>query len=203
MRLKSLFLICRKRADTLAFYRDELGLKALSESRLELAPGVELHLHGELSPEDQQRYGLTNPTSADRSGVVFSFRVDSLSRFEGEPVQAPWGDRLLIVRDPEGNLIELAESLRDWLQSRESVAVLGSDRLAEHCRELCQPVAEGPADLVAVTDGSWEEALQRVARGGTILALGASRPEEHLDTTRLHYDQITLQALPGWEAPPR
>lgn len=198
MRLKSVFLICRQPAETLAFYRDELGLEVLSGTRLSLGAGVELHLHPELSADDQARYGLRNPDSSERAGVVFSLRVDSLSRIGGRPVKAPWGDRLLIVRDPEGNQIELAESLRDWL-SRGTVAVLGEDALASHCRTLCTPVAEGPAAIVAVTDGSWAEAVQRVARGGTILALGASRPAEDLDTTRLHYEQITIQALPGWE----
>lgn len=191
-------MICRRLAETLAFYRDELGLPVVGERRLRLGEGVELHLHPELSPAEQERYGLSNPVSADRSGVVLSLRVDSLSRFEGQPVRAPWGDRLLIVRDPEGNQVELAESLSHWL-SRGSVAVVGSDRLASRCRALCAPLEEGRAEIVAVTDGSWEEALERVARGGTILALGAGRPEENLDTTRLHYEQITLLALPGWE----
>lgn len=200
MRLKTVFLVCRHLAETLAFYRDELGLKPVGERRLQLAEGVELHLHPELSPAEQQRYGLSNPVSADRSGLVLSLRVDSLSPFEGTPIRAPWGDRLLLVRDPEGNQVELAESLGDWL-SRGTVAVVGTDRLADRCRELCEPLEEGRAEIVAVTDGSWEEALERVARGGTILALGAARPEENLDTTRLHYEQITLLALPGWDEP--
>ncbi len=198
MRLKSIFLICRKLAETTAFYRDTLGLKALSERRLELAPGVELHLHGELSPVDQQRYGLWNPHPGGREGVVLSLRVDSLSPFEGTPVRAPWGDRLLIVRDPEGNQIELAESLKERLTGR--VQVLGDDALADYVKTLCTPVEQEP-DVMVVTNGSWQQAVLEVARGGTILALGAAQPDESLDTTRLHYDQITILALPGWEVP--
>ncbi len=115
MQLKSLFLICRDVAATLAFYRDELGLEALSERRLRLGPELELHLHPLLSDDERQRYGLAAPASGPREGVVLSLRVSQLEPYLGlsrrrcGPLEAPWGDRLLIVEDPEGNLVELAQ----------------------------------------------------------------------------------------------
>ncbi len=115
MQLKSLFLICRDVAATLAFYRDELGLEVLSERRLRLGPEVELHLHPFLSAGDRQRYGLGEPGHGPRDGVVLSLRVSDLDPYLGlprrrcGPLEAPWGDRLLIVEDPDGNLVELAQ----------------------------------------------------------------------------------------------
>lgn len=115
MQLKSVFLICRDVAATLAFYRDELGLEALSSSRLRLGPELELHLHPLLSAEDRLRYALGEPGEGPREGVVLSLRVGDLQpylelpRRRCGPLEAPWGDRLLIVEDPEGNLVELAQ----------------------------------------------------------------------------------------------
>jgi catechol 2,3-dioxygenase-like lactoylglutathione lyase family enzyme len=117
LRLKSVFLICRRLAETLVFYRDVLGLESLSAHRLQLADEVELHLHSPLSEDEQEQFGLSNPSEGPRPGVVLSLRVEQLlpylDRLQPEqvrsgPLRAPWGDRLLIVEDPEGNLVELA-----------------------------------------------------------------------------------------------
>jgi D-arabinose 1-dehydrogenase-like Zn-dependent alcohol dehydrogenase len=97
-------------------------------------------------------------------------------------------------------LKSLARALHGFsLADGESIAVLGEDPVAHWFRRLAGPrlVQESMAELVVVSGGDLEAAQWRVARGGTILLYGAAT-EVRLDTTRLHYDQITLQAVHGY-----
>ncbi|MEW6280427.1 MAG: VOC family protein [Candidatus Eremiobacterota bacterium] len=118
-RLKNLFLLCRDLAATADFYQSVLGLEPVRHGSrsVELSLGeVQLHLHSLLSDEERSRYGLENPLPGPRPGVVVSLRVEPglLHRVQAcaplrcGPLVAPWGDRLVVLEDPEGNLLELA-----------------------------------------------------------------------------------------------
>ncbi len=81
----------------------------------------------------------------------------------------------------------------------ETIAVLGADLLSEICRSLAgAKLVDEDAELVAVCDADLETAQWRVARGGTILLFEAGPEPVRLDTTRLHYEQITIQAVRGY-----
>jgi catechol 2,3-dioxygenase-like lactoylglutathione lyase family enzyme len=90
----------------LDFYHRQLGLPAthlVGHAFLEAGPGVEVYLH--------QR-----PAEPSDLAVAGSFRVSHLDRrvrawaahggvVVDEPVDQPWGERMAVVRDPDGHLV--------------------------------------------------------------------------------------------------
>ena len=91
----------------LGFYRDVLGLHGESNAGLaRLTTGIddwELLLHGRPSAPSDASVGLafavpdldaTCRSWTDRGGVV----VD-------QPADQPWGERMAVVRDPDGHLV--------------------------------------------------------------------------------------------------
>ncbi len=81
----------------------------------------------------------------------------------------------------------------------ETIAVQGDDCQAAVCRLLAKGrLASEEAGVVAVCDGDLETAQWRVAKGGTMLLFAAGPEPVALDTTRLHYEQLTIQAVRGF-----
>jgi D-arabinose 1-dehydrogenase-like Zn-dependent alcohol dehydrogenase len=123
-------------------------------------------------------------------------------RVEGERVPAACARVKPQSLPPEkvGWLEPLARALHGFsLATGESLAVQGEDLLARLCREWGRPpLVSQDAELVAVCDGDLEAAQWKVARGGTILLFEAGPEPVQLDTTRLHYEQITIQAVRGY-----
>ncbi|WP_040496570.1 VOC family protein [Ilumatobacter nonamiensis] len=104
-------LYCTSWAETVAFYRDVVGLEVSMERDwfVEFAVGTA----GFVSVADATR---TTVRSADGAGLTLSWRVDDLSDAWDElvdcgadpsPIAELWGSMSTFVRDPEGNRIEL------------------------------------------------------------------------------------------------
>lgn len=118
--LRSLFLICRDLSRSVAFYQN-LGFALVKTSARSTvfalgAEGAELHLHAELTLQEQIDYGVSYEPGS--SGLVLSFRVDDLDRLvERAPEEAllvaprltPWGQRLAILTDPDGYRLEFQD----------------------------------------------------------------------------------------------
>ena len=118
-RLASLFLVCsdlRKSAD---FYQ-QLGFscheKKSRSSVFSLGDGLQLHLHEPLSPDEEDTFGLT--TGRGSTCLVQSYEVENLEdlalRADSDsvvygPNTTEWGQRLMIVTDPDGHRLEFRE----------------------------------------------------------------------------------------------
>lgn len=105
------------------FYVDALGLEVVKDSRgyVELAAGGGSRLA--LFPRADLAKLLERPEIAEGGGAaptVVSFHVEGLeARYEVfvsrgaealmPPAKAPWGRRVAFLRDPDGNLVELAD----------------------------------------------------------------------------------------------
>ena len=117
--LGSLFIVCRDRERSCAFYQS-LGFR-LKEPKsrsfvLAAGGGVELHLHEQLSEKEKSLYGVE--WARGSRAMVHSYEVDSVesllsvvpsdSLIRG-PLETPWGTRLIIVSDRDGHLLEFRE----------------------------------------------------------------------------------------------
>ncbi len=122
--LRSLFLICRELDRSVAFYQ-RLGFEVRKASARSTvfslnSDGAELHLHSDLTPQEQSDYGVAYQPGT--SGLVLSFRVDDLDLLiERAPQDAilvaprrtPWGQRLAILTDPDGYRLEFQDGRPD------------------------------------------------------------------------------------------
>lgn len=76
---------------------------------------VELHLHEPLTSEETKLYGVRWEKGC--SALVHSFEIDALEPLmeridptrRTEPLDTPWGTRLLMITDPDGHLLEFRE----------------------------------------------------------------------------------------------
>ncbi|MCA9775981.1 MAG: VOC family protein [Candidatus Eremiobacteraeota bacterium] len=114
--------MCRDRERSRAFYQS-LGFR-LKEPKsrsfvLESGPGVELHLHEQLTEKEESLYGVE--WARGSRGMVQSYEVDSLDSLVSTvpsdnlirgPLTTPWGTRLIMVSDPDGHLLEFRERTR-------------------------------------------------------------------------------------------
>lgn len=117
--LGSLFIVCRDRERSCAFYQS-LGFR-LKEPKsrsfvLSAGGGVELHLHEQLSEKEKSLYGVE--WARGSQAMVQSYEVDSLEPLVSVvsstnlirgPLETPWGTRLMMVSDPDGHLLEFRE----------------------------------------------------------------------------------------------
>ncbi len=114
--LKNVFLVCQDLERSARFFR-KLGLETSKESdrycHFDLG-GVELHLHGPLTAEEEKLFQV-GPGS-EPTQIVLSLRcpdlASALEPFAPEevltpPMTPPWGGRLALLRAPEGLRIEL------------------------------------------------------------------------------------------------
>ena len=117
--LRSIFLVCGDLNKSREFYQG-LGFQFLKEKSrsVVLCAGnqVELHLHGELQPQEEESFGVS--WALGSSGLVQSFTVDNIDRLAAVtsseqllfgPALTPWGDRILLVKDPDGHRLEFRE----------------------------------------------------------------------------------------------
>lgn len=105
-------LYCRRWRETVAFYRDRLGLPISFESDWLIE--FQASKTGYLSVADERRARMR---SASGAGVTITLRVksaeDTRTRLQAAgvdvgPVQShPWGARLFRFRDPEGHRLEV------------------------------------------------------------------------------------------------
>ncbi len=118
-------LLITDMAASVRFYRDALGLEMLTGSEADVYCAFRLNDHVTLAlfGRDAMREAIgaaAVPVSGD--AVVLNFMVDHLDaamqtlaargvKFLAEPVVRPdWGMRTVHFRDPDGNLLEAAES---------------------------------------------------------------------------------------------
>jgi catechol 2,3-dioxygenase-like lactoylglutathione lyase family enzyme len=110
IRRSNTILYCRSWEETVRFYRDGLGLKAVMERDW----FVEFRLNNSatLSVADQARASIQ---SAEGRGMTISLRVDDVVELHNhltgrglapEPLRTVWGSRAFYLHDPEGNRLE-------------------------------------------------------------------------------------------------
>lgn len=111
---------------SVAFYEDVLDLSVAERrgSRVAFDTGdCALVLEGELDDETLAAYGLDPPGADPGRGVLVSLLYDDvdavhdraaasdLAEVLTEPREAPWGERLFLVADPDGYVLDVAEEL--------------------------------------------------------------------------------------------
>ena len=111
-RMMNTILYCRHWQETVAFYREALGLPVTFQNEwfVELA----VHEHARLSVANEQRATVK---SAGGQGLTITFQVDKADdawqrlQLKGIPLgkikDHPWGGRSFFLHDPEGNRIEV------------------------------------------------------------------------------------------------
>jgi predicted enzyme related to lactoylglutathione lyase len=132
-------IIVSKQAEQLAqFYRDVVGIELEAEDHggLETHWGTELgDIHFAIHPESNFPGSPAGNASVKLAFTVFD--LDSvLSRFEDHgvelayPVKNEGFGRMVAIRDPEGNFIELTELSDDWFEHLERRKKQGHDPVA-------------------------------------------------------------------------
>ena len=116
MEFASIRIITGDVARLVAFYERATGLEATwaTEDFAELrTPGATLAL---ASTRTVQLFAPGSAHPGDNCSVIIEFRVDDVDRvhenltgfvgdFVNEPTTMPWGNRSLLFRDPDGNLV--------------------------------------------------------------------------------------------------
>jgi len=115
MKLSFARIATRDVAKLAAFYRDVIGIApAGSGEYVEFAtPTSGLAI---VSQRAMERHGMNVTAPATNRSVILDFEVDDVDRerarlaglvgqFELEPTNQPWGNRSMLFRDPDGNLI--------------------------------------------------------------------------------------------------
>jgi catechol 2,3-dioxygenase-like lactoylglutathione lyase family enzyme len=117
--LRSIFVVCRDKERSADFYgRLGFSIKESKERSHVMQAGgqLELHLHSELTPEEESRYGVT--LSEGSAGLVQSYDVVDLDQVSqsvpskfvlSPPHVTPWGARILMLKDPDGHRLEIRE----------------------------------------------------------------------------------------------
>ena len=132
-------IIVSKQAEQLAqFYRDVVGIELEAEDHggLETHWGTELgDIHFAIHPESNFPESPAGNASVKLAFTVFDLDA-VLSRFEdhGVPLAYPVKDegfgRMVAIRDPDGNFIELTELTDDWFEHLERRKNQGHDPVA-------------------------------------------------------------------------
>lgn len=117
--LKSIFLVCHNLERSVSFYRS-LGFREIRKSQrsviLSIGTDCELHLHEDLTQEEETRYGV-GPGQGSPSLVLAYETSDILTLYAdlapenilAAPQTTPWGAKILMVRDPDGHRLEFRE----------------------------------------------------------------------------------------------
>lgn len=126
MNLISIRVVCRDLKSQVAFYESITGLSArwLSEEFAEIPTAACTLAFSSERAMKQFQNGVAH--GADNRSVIVEFRVDDVDavfgRITGEVVQPPttmpWGNRSLLIRDAEGNLINLFTPMTDAAKKR-------------------------------------------------------------------------------------
>lgn len=118
MKLKFARIVTRNVEALVGFYRDITGLAPSAEVGLYVefdAPGLTLAIVDEAAME-RNLPGATSP-AANRS-IILDLEVEDVDHernrigsfvkdFVLEPTNQPWGNRAMLFRDPDGNLINV------------------------------------------------------------------------------------------------
>lgn len=126
MNLISIRLVCRELKSQVAFYEAITGLPArwLNEEFAEIPTAACTLAFSSEKAIKQFQNGVAH--GADNHSVIVEFRVDDVdavfARNLGEVVQPPttmpWGNRSLLVRDPEGTLINFFTPVTEAAKKR-------------------------------------------------------------------------------------
>ncbi|PZR05362.1 MAG: glyoxalase [Archangium gephyra] len=126
MNLSSVRLVCRELKSQVAFYEALTGLTArwLAEEFAEISTAACALAFTSENAIKQFQNGVAH--GADNHSVIVEFRVDDVdavfSRASGQVVQPPttmpWGNRSLLIRDPEGTLINFFAPVTDAAKKR-------------------------------------------------------------------------------------
>lgn len=118
-RLRGLFLICADLHRSLEFYRwvgFELQERTPRSAVMAVDTSLSLHLHERLTPAEEQAYGVGWQEGG--SGLVLLLNSPDIDKLwedaPGEaksiaPTATPWGDRILMLRDPDGYRLEFRQ----------------------------------------------------------------------------------------------
>ena len=136
--ISGVILVSRQAERVAGFYRDVLGLPLAEERHGDTQPhwGCELgDIHFAIHPESNFPGSPVGNASVKLAFTVFD--LDSvLSRFEDHgvelayPVKNEGFGRMVAIRDPEGNFIELTELSDDWFEHLERRKKQGHDPVA-------------------------------------------------------------------------
>ena len=125
MKLTTIRVLARRFDETVAFYRDVMGIPIRADAGVYVAfdaGGFELGIYGRDMMADIVDSIVREP-AANGDGLLINLEVDDLETamtrltekgvtFETEAhAQPDWGMRVVHLRDPEGNLIEMYERL--------------------------------------------------------------------------------------------
>lgn len=126
MKLTTIRVLATRFEETVAFYRDVMGIPIRADAGVYVAfdaEGFELGIYGRDMMAGIVGSMAKAPT-ATNDGLLINLEVEDLEKtmtalnargaaFETQPHDQPdWGMRVVHLRDPEGNLIELYERLR-------------------------------------------------------------------------------------------
>jgi len=125
MKLTTIRVLARRFEETVAFYRDSLGIPIRADAGVYVAfdaGGFELGIYGrELMaeivptvpphPETTSDSLLINLQVDDLEAAIASLAEKGIAFETAAHDQPTWGMRVIHLRDPEGNLIELYEIL--------------------------------------------------------------------------------------------
>jgi predicted enzyme related to lactoylglutathione lyase len=104
-------LYCKKWAETVAFYRDDLKLSILSST--DWFVEFQLNENARLSVANETRASVK---SSDGRGITISLQVADLEETRSQlleaglsptPIREIWGSQTSYLHDPEGNRLEL------------------------------------------------------------------------------------------------
>lgn len=116
MKLRFARIVTRDLPALTKFYREITGLtpKVFSDAYVEFSTsGAGLAISGE---QTMEQYGPAAAHGESNHSVIFDFQVEDVDReharlvdrighFVMEPRSQPWGNRSMLFRDPDGNLI--------------------------------------------------------------------------------------------------
>jgi predicted enzyme related to lactoylglutathione lyase len=111
IRTVNIILYCKKWAETLAFYRDDLNLSILSST--DWFVEFQLNENARLSVADETRASVK---SSNGRGITISLQVADLEEIRSQlleaglsptPIREIWGSQTSYLHDPEGNRLEL------------------------------------------------------------------------------------------------
>lgn len=129
MNLNSVRLVCRELKSQVAFYEAVTGRQArwLADAFAEIAfASCTLAFSSE---QAMQQFQAGAAHGADNRTAILEFRVDDVDAFYERlapvlttvvqpPTTMPWGNRSLLVRDVEGNLINVFTPVTDAARQR-------------------------------------------------------------------------------------
>jgi catechol 2,3-dioxygenase-like lactoylglutathione lyase family enzyme len=125
--LKQTFLMSSDLTESRHFYENAVGLEPREVGDGSVAyetSGSELKIEADFSPEQLEAFNLSPPADGDRGdGLIIVLSVDEqlsdiheriqreLADSQGElltePREVPWGERMFLVRDPDGYVLEI------------------------------------------------------------------------------------------------